>query len=318
MLYFIINETSRTGKSADVWNVVEQLVLRSKLEYQAFKTEYEGHAAKLAAMISNRADDDICLVVVGGDGTVNEVLNGMTNFEKIRFGVIPTGSGNDFGRGLKLPKGAEENWEIIKSHIIKGRESYHVIDLGQVEWSGCKKPRLFGISAGVGLDAIVCKKALHSGLKTFLNKVRLGKLTYVLLTVQTLFSMDTAEADVTYRSGAGRKTDAKHLKEMIFSAAMNLRAEGGGVPMAPKGNPYDGLLSVSSAYGIPKWRTFFCLPLLMAAKHERINGFQVVDSEAVHMKFSKPMVIHADGEYCGEAEEVTFTCLPNRLKLLMD
>jgi diacylglycerol kinase family enzyme len=105
---------------------------------------------------------------------------------------------------------------------------------------------------------------------------------------------------------------------MIFTAAMNLRAEGGGVPMAPSADPTDGKLSVCSAYGIPKWRTFFCLPLLVAAKHEKLKAFQLMNCKSVHMRLSKPMIIHADGEYCGESAEVTFTCLPQKLKMLMD
>jgi diacylglycerol kinase family enzyme len=128
--------------------------------------------------------------------------------------------------------------------------------------------------------------------------------------------MDTADAEVTY-SGSGAAVTCR-MEKMIFSAAMNLRAEGGGVPMAPKGNPYDGKLSTSSAYGIPKWRTFFCLPLLVAAKHEKLKGFRLMDSKSVHISLSKPMIIHADGEYCGESAEVTFTCLPKQLKMLMD
>jgi diacylglycerol kinase family enzyme len=248
----------------------------------------------------------------------------MSAFEKVRFGMIPMGSGNDFGRGLNLPKDPTENWKMIQKHILAGKDSFRRIDLGQVTVLGQKHPRLFGISAGVGLDAIVCKKALRSGLKTFLNRIHMGKLTYILLTVQTLFSMDTADVELTYlldetaAEKAATASEACTLNKMIFTAAMNLRAEGGGVPMAPNADPADGKLSVCSAYGIPKWRTFFCLPLLVAAKHEKLKAFQLKNCKSVRMSLSKPMIIHADGEYCGESAEVTFTCLPQKLKMLMD
>lgn len=317
MIYFIVNEISRTGKGANAWKEVKRLATEAGVEYKAYKTEYEGHAIKLANHICRMEDDDICLVVVGGDGTMNEVINGMEHFDKVRFGMIPNGSGNDFGRGLNLPKSIEENWNMILSCINEGKASYTSMDLGQVEWDGCQKPRLFGISSGVGMDAIVCKKAIHSNLKKFLNKIHLGKLTYVFITIYTLFSMDTTEAEVTYMDESGNLLETKQLTKMIFSAAMNLHAEGGGVPMAPKGNAFDGLLSVSSAYQIPKWRTFFCLPILMAAKHEKLKGFCIKDGASVHMTISKPMVLHADGEYLGDPTEITFTCLPNKLKMLM-
>ena len=311
MLYFIVNETSRTGKGAGIWQEVQMILQREKIPYKAYVTEYEGHTFSLARNICKMPDDDICLVVLGGDGTVNEAINGMVHFEKVRFGVIPNGSGNDFARGLGLPKSTEENLNQILACMKKGKDAYSAIDLGQVEYSNGRKPRLFAISAGVGLDAIVCKKALHSRLKKVLNKLHLGKLTYLLLTVGTLFSMETADVSAHFD-----QKGAKNQKKMIFSAAMNLRAEGGGVPMAPKASPQDGKLSVCTACGIPKWLTFFYLPFLVAAKHETIHGFEVVDCQTYKMHIKTPMVLHADGEDCGDVTDVIFTCLPGKLHVM--
>ena len=83
--------------------------------------------------------------------------------------------------------------------------------------------------------------------------MHLGKLTYLMLTVQTLFSMKTFGAQVSVDE------ETYTYEKMIFAAAMNLHAEGGGVPMAPKSTPYDGKLSLSSAAGISKWKTFWLL-----------------------------------------------------------
>lgn len=311
-LYIIVNEGARTGKAAVVWKKVKEILNTREIPYKAYRTEYKGHATHLAYKISSLPEKTLYLLVLGGDGTINEVLNGITDFEKVRLGVIPTGSGNDFGRGIGLPQSPEEILECILTCISQEQEGKAVprIDLGQVSWSGCEKPRLFGISAGVGLDAIVCKKALHTGLKTILNKIHLGKLTYILLTIETLFSMDTTEMSIH------TETVSYEQSKMIFAAAMNLRAEGGGVPMAPKASPTDGKLSVCSVCGIPKWRTFFCLPFLMAAKHEKIKGFQIMDSEKIQLHVGKPMVLHADGEYLGEVTDVEFLCLKNKLQLL--
>ena len=182
--------------------------------------------------------------------------------------------------------------------------------MGQVSWEGCKKPRIFGISSGLGLDALVCKKALHSRLKQVLNCFHLGKLTYLALTVQSLFTMETANGKVITEHGGFI------LPRMIFAAAMNLPAEGGGVPMAPHASPQDGRLSLSSAAGIAKWQTFFLLPFLVAAKQERINGFNIRDEKAFRMILDKPMVLHADGEYCANVTRVEFRCLEKKLWLL--
>ena len=177
MLCFIVNEHSRSGKGAAIWKEAEAVLKDKNIPYEAYVTEYEGHACTLAHEICERPEDDIRLVVVGGDGTANEVINGMTHFEKVRFGVIPTGSGNDLARGLGITGSPAD----VMEHILNCKEDY-VMDLGEVSWNGGEKPRLFAISAGAGLDALVCKKALKSKVKDTLNKIHLGKLTYLFLT----------------------------------------------------------------------------------------------------------------------------------------
>lgn len=279
------------------------------VSYQAFVSEYRGHAGKLAAEICAMDDNDICLVAVGGDGTANEVINGITDFEKVRFGVIPTGSGNDLARGLSLSKDPKNGAIHILNAMKKSREDTWCMDLGEVNFG--EKKRLFAISAGIGLDALVCKKALKSTIKDILNKIRLGKLTYLVLTVQSLFTMQTADAEIFFD-----REDGLQKKRMIFTAAMNFKAEGGGVPMAPAASACDGKLSFCEAAGIPKWRTFLCLPFLVAAKHTSIHGFSVTDAKDCTIRLSRPMVVHADGEYCGEVTEVHFHCLPGKLRVL--
>ncbi len=304
MYYFIVNKSSRTGKGAEIWKNIRKILKIRDVKYSSWETMYKGHATELAKKICNMPDEEINLIVLGGDGTVNEVINGMCNFHKVNFGIIPTGSGNDFARGLNIKCTPEEQLGII----LNSRKT-ETIDIGLSTYGNVK--RYFAISSGIGLDAIVCKKALTSKLKTILNKLHLGKLTYIILTIQTLFSMTTADITISY-DGKKRK-----CKKMIFAAAMNFRAEGGGVPMAPRADAKDGLLSVCCVHGIPKWRTFFCLPLLVMAKHERIKGFDIVNCKKCHLKSNRPMVLHADGEYCEDVKEVNFECIPEKLRLIV-
>ena len=198
-IQIIVNNGAGTGKAFQVWNETQKLLRRYKVNYTAYATRYRGHATRLAEKISTmEGKAQVYLIVVGGDGTINEVLNGIRDFDRVRLGVIPTGSGNDFSRNLKLPGTPEESLRQILVCIRRDRQGKKLlrIDLGQVTWEGCKKPRIFGISAGVGLDALVCKKALDSRLKRVLNRLHLGKLTYLALTVQSLFTMETANGKV--------------------------------------------------------------------------------------------------------------------------
>lgn len=322
MLYFIVNKSSRTGKAASIWEQIEAMLLSKGVEYKAYTTEYTGHATELATMISNREDDNIGLVVLGGDGTMNEVINGITDFEKLRFGMIPTGSGNDFGRGHGFSKDPLVNLNRIISHYEKGKECYRRVDLGKVSWNSSDKARYFGISSGFGMDAMVCEEVEVSKLKKILNTLHIGKLTYGLVTVYTLFSMKTTSADVTFEYDKNNipmsyvPPKKLHMDKLIFSAAMNLRAEGGGVPMAPAQVGTSNNLMLCSAYGIPKWRTFFCLPILMAAKHEKLKGFDLYSFEKAHIRLTEPMSLHCDGECLGPASSIEYSCEKNILKIL--
>lgn len=321
MIYFIVNEKSQTGKGADVWNKVRNRLDDRHIGYRHFVTRYRGHATYLASKISNLNREHVNIVVVGGDGTVNETINGIKDFEKVRLGLIPAGSGNDFARGLGVKGDCEQLIDELidgvcaledKKSIQGAMEKYtDRIDLGCLTIGRSREKRYFCISAGIGMDAIVCKKALTSRLKKLLNRVHMGKLTYLLLTIITLFSMNTYNVSVDFSDGRKR-----HLRKMIFSAAMNQKAEGGGVPMAPKADPRDGKLSMCSAHGIPKWKTFFILPFLVAAKHERFDGMEVMNFEKAVFHSDRPVTLHADGEYCGDIKEFSVRCEKGKLCML--
>lgn len=307
MYHFIVNITSGGGKSRRVWQELQDYLTAHEIPYKAHFTEYEGHGAKLAERICSIRREHVYLIVVGGDGSLNEVLNGMHDFEKVRFGYIPTGSGNDFARGMGIQGSPTENLE----RIIRAGRMTTPVDLGLVRW-GDGREKLFAISSGVGIDAEVCRQALHSTLKKILNRLGLGALTYVCLTVKSLFSMATTEVQISFDGESWRR-----INRMIFVAGMNQYCEGGGVPMAPHANAMDGKFSVCCVWGIPRWKAFFLLPVLVLGKHEKLRGFEVTECRSFAVRLGRDMVLHADGEYCGEVTEAEFLCLPEKLHILL-
>ncbi len=308
MYYFIVNYTGGSGKAQRTWNRVHSLLKTKGIEYKAYVTKRPGHARELAKKISGLPEKDKRLVVVGGDGTINEVLNGITDFSKVRFGVIPTGSGNDFARGLSIPKETDRALDIILSSV-EGKN----VDIGEVT-KGNGEKRYFGISSGIGLDAIVCKKNLDSKVKKILNRFGMGSLSYIILTITTLFSMETYDVRVKL---INTETEDEHFEKLIFMAAMNFFAEGGGVPMNPNAQPDDGRLSICAVSGIPKWRTFFKLPTLTKGKHEGKKGFTLKDVEKLVFDADRPMVLHADGEYIGDETHIEMRVLNKALNILV-
>lgn len=306
MYYFIVNEHGASGQAKAVWAQVEQMMKDRGMKFKRYISQDVGHASKIAAHICAQDDDDIRMVVVGGDGTINEVLNGITDFDKISFGLIPTGSGNDFSRGMKIPRDTKKAMDLILDSTGERR-----IDLGVVHADGFE-PKVFGISAGIGLDAIVTKKTNSSRLKKVLNKFHLGNLTYIILTVTTLFSMRTYHVEMEF-DGENKEV----FDKAIFLAGMNLPSEGGGVPMAPDASPFDGKLSLCMAHGIPKIATFFKLPLLTMGKHTKLKGFMMRDFDKVSISSDQEMTVHADGEYAGDACAATIECKKQALRILV-
>lgn len=289
-----------------MWEALRRVLAQRRIEYKVYETKYKRHAMELARLISAADEKEKHIVVVGGDGSINEVVNGITDYENVTLSVIPTGSGNDFARGLKLPENPEEGLLNILSC-----EKEELMDLGKVTCPETGLTRLYAISAGVGMDALVCKKTNTSRTKKVLNVLHLGKLSYLVLTVQSLFTMKTEKVRVY--AGEGEKK--LKFKELIFLAAMNFRAEGGGVPMAPGASAFDGRLSVCIVSGVKRWQAFFLLPILVIAKHEKLKPITMLDEKQITIKAKAPLVLHTDGEYLGEFKTVRFECLEKKLKI---
>lgn len=306
MYYFIINEHGGSGKTRYHWKIVKKELEKHNIQYQLFLSKYIGHATSIAKEISEKSDDDIRIIVVGGDGTVNEVLNGITDFSRIKFGVIPTGSGNDFARGLKLPRHNPKK----ALNIILSSKGDKAIDLGETETS---EKRIFAISSGFGFDAIVGTGINDAKMKTFFNKLRIGKISYIFLTIKTLFVMRTQNVSISFD-----EKETIDFKKLIFVSAMNFKAEGGGVKMTPNAKGDDGLLSVCVAYNIPKWLTFFIFPLLIFGFHTKLHKFfYIKDCKSISIKSNEANILHTDGEFFGNITEAKFLCLEGKLKMLI-
>ena len=226
MYYFIVNPSSRSGRGRRVWQQVEEELERLSMEYRVFFTSGPSHATTLAADITRRPGRHT-LVAVGGDGTINEVINGIRDFERITFAYIPTGSSNDFARSLGLP------WEPLAAlHNILHPTYYRRIDLGQMEYGN--KTRLFAVSCGMGFDAAVCREAFRSRIKHVLNRVGLGKLTYVGIALHQMLLLKAHPIHMTVDSSL-----KKTFPKTFFISVLNCPYEGGGLKLCPKASPSD-------------------------------------------------------------------------------
>lgn len=309
MITFIVNEASGRGRGGKIWRALRREMLEQELPFRAWCTRSPGEATALAQLACQDAQELQKLVVVGGDGTVNEVLNGISDFSQIALGVVPIGSGNDFVRGLGLPRDPRAALERVFAASGDAR-----IDLGQVRIDG-QAPRRFGISAGIGMDAWVCAQVDASRAKAGLNRLGLGSFSYGLMTLSAAWNLETANGNVTFTTPHGRHR--QDLSNLIFLACMNFPWEGGGVPIAPEASAVDGCFSVCFAENLERSQVFTKLPLLALGRHPHTEGVTLLKASRIDVALDRPLYVHADGEVPGRVRRVTFDVLPQKLRVLV-
>lgn len=304
MYHFIINPVSRTGKGKALWAVLKSELEARKVEYETHYIEYAGHASELARELSS-AEGEKKIIIVGGDGTVNSVINGLVLSDDLYVGYIPTGSGNDFGRGLGLP---DDYLDALRL-ILKSTETKK-IDIGEITYFNGDAPKRFAVSAGIGYDADVCYYADTSTLKSVLNFFGIGKLVYFIFGMILLFKNKPAAASITID---GKTTVVKNLK---FLANMNLPYEGGGLPMGPGADPTDGTLTSCMVHNISKLSHLLAMPTIFKGTHINRKGIDLVSGHSIEIQTDRPLILHTDGEYAGQHDHVIFSFADDKLNLM--
>lgn len=303
MYYFIVNPKSKSKRGKELWSVIAHILRDEAVSYKVFFTKYRGHGTKLARSITQK-DPACTLVAVGGDGTIHEVLSGITNYETITFGYIPSGSGNDFARGMRIKSDT-----ALALRAILHPSAYMNMDLGHV--SRGKEIQRFGVSCGIGFDASICHEALASPLKTLLNKIHLGKLTYALLAAKQILLYEPCQFTLEFN---GQRTYT--FGKTYFVAAFNQNVEGGGLKLVPHASPDDRSLDVIVVEGMSRAKIFFLLPLAFAGLHTHLKGVHFIRCKKVSIRCSRKVPIHLDGESGGIHKDLCISMEPKGLRVI--
>ena len=280
---FIVNPQARSGRGKKIWERMETELKRRNIDYHVYITEKNGHAEKIADRLSAPGQRRT-IVVMGGDGTVNEVINGLNVSENITLGYIPVGSGNDFARGLGIPEKPEKALNAVLSpkKIVR-------MDVGIL--SDGAGTRRFGVSGGMGFDAAVCHAVSVSRWKKILNRLHLGKLTYAVVAVGVLLGNKSVRAEVTAENGKMQVFD-----RLVFAAFMNLPCEGGGFRFCPEAAPDDGMLDVFLVSGISKIKILFLLPSAYLGGRLNFRGVARIRCRDLRITAQNSVTVHTDGE----------------------
>ena len=267
-----------------------------------FFTSCRYHATRLAREITAR-DERLTLVAVGGDGTVNEILSGIRDFSKVTFAYIPTGSSNDFARALGLPSDTAAAVQNLLHPSYFRR-----IDLGRARLG--EQTLHFAVSCGCGFDAAICHAAFCSSVKKLLNRLRLGKLTYIATGIRQLLLSRPAPLAITLD---GRQT--LRFRRTVFAAVMNCRFEGGGVRFCPRALPDDGQLDICVVEG----SRLLIVPLFLlslAGIHGILPGVHLLRARSVELSSPRKLPLHMDGEPYFLKGKLRLDCIPGVLPLI--
>lgn len=248
----IVSSRSGGGKAASVWPEIANLLKTKGVEFSAQVTDHAYHAIELAreAVLAGYRK----LLVVGGDGAMHEVLNGLYSQEAVRpsevtLGLIPVGSGNDWSRLHRIPADYAEAADLIADADAHTRPQ----DVGCVHTLMDGKPycRYMINIGGLGFDAVVChrfdmaKAQGHSGDKQYLKSLISGFFSYKPLT----FRVDVDDVEF-YRGPA-------------VSVALGIgKYCGGGMMQTPEAVPDDGLIDLTVVGKISKWNFLSKVPSL--------------------------------------------------------
>ena len=304
MYDFIVNPLSRSGQGHSIWKTVETELKKENITYEVHFTAHRRHATSIAEEITKDGKEHT-LIVLGGDGTINEVINGIKYLDKCTLGYVPTGSSNDFSRGLGLPCDIKK---AVTSVLHSGHSK--LIDIGTIRY--INKKRRFAVSSGIGYDAAICHTVCISKLKVFLNKIKLGKLAYVGVSLDRLYHC--RPAGMTVRLDSGQEF---HYKRAYFAAAMNLPYEGGGCKFCPGAFCDDGLLDLIVIADVPKYRALAILPVVFSGGHTHMKGVHIVKCREAQIVSDNPLPIHTDGEPVFLQRKLTMALEPERLKIII-
>jgi diacylglycerol kinase (ATP) len=298
----VVNPNAGTGKGEKDWNKISALLESAGVDFHAVFTQKPLHAIQLT--IQKIFDGYRKFIVVGGDGTMNEVVNGIfkqnTTFtDAITLGMISVGTGNDWGRTFKIPMDYRQAIEIIK------QENTMLQDAGLVKYynDNCEKTRYFINMAGMGFDGLVAQKTNADKLKG-----RSNPLVYLKNLISSLFNYKSSNISLI--------VDGKHIREKIFSIGIGIgQYNGGGMRQAPDALPDDGLFDLVLIKDMSKWSVVASVRRLYNGTIKSHKKVETLMAKTILIDSDPPVLLETDGESMG-ISPFEFRLIPKSIKVV--
>jgi len=278
---FLVNPASDNGATGRRWPEIARRASSAGLNGRALLSERAGQLSELAAQAV--ADGASLLVVVGGDGTVNEVANGVAENDAVELAVIPRGTGWDFVRTYGIPHKLDDAIAVARDGTAR------TIDLGRGSfrtWAGEESAAFFANVASVGMSGAIARRANET------TKALGGKTSYLWATFAVFARWRVSELRVS----VGDQTRRGPMHDVVIA---NGRFFGGGMMICPEAAPDDGLFDVLLIRDLTKRDLLFTLPKTYRGKHLPHPKAEVLRGRVVEVEAEEPVPIQLDGEQPG-------------------
>jgi YegS/Rv2252/BmrU family lipid kinase len=295
----IINPVSSGGRSGKLWPELEAILRQSGLVFCAELTERPWHAAEIARRALDEGFREF--VVVGGDGTVHEAVNGLVVEGAIdpavSLSIVPGGTGSDLVRFLGVSRDPLKAAQAVAASAVRR------VDIGEIRCQRDGRPhtRYFVNVAGLGFDSEVCARVNR------MSKRLSGTIPYLSSLVATLFSYRNKDVELEF--------DGHSISGRVNSVVVcNGQYFGGGMWIGPRASADDGLLDVVLLKDLNTLEFLYNVPRVYKGTHlthPKVESFRTTE---IHVQARQRMFIQAEGELVGEAP-ATFRVLSSALNL---
>ncbi|WP_397539655.1 diacylglycerol/lipid kinase family protein [Rummeliibacillus pycnus] len=286
-LLFIINDKAGNGVAKRKWRKMESEL---SMPYKAIFTNYPCHATEIVKQQAREDQQPLLVIAIGGDGTIHEVIQGAIEFPHIIVGAVAAGSGNDFGRGFENFKTVKEVEQFFQQPITKAK-----MDIGILETADDKK--YFMNSAGFGFDAVISKHVNHSKVKKNLNKIGLGKLSYIYYLIKTLFTFNRFTLSLIHNN------QEQIFRHVWFVVASNQPYYGGGMKISPNSIPNDGQFELTIVNDVSRLKLLLLFTTVFFGQHTKIKAVKQFTASDFKIIMDGDIIAHTDGEYAGASKK---------------
>jgi len=291
---FLVNPASANGSTAKRWPKLHARARELGLDGDEVLSERPGHLTELAR---HAAAEGKLIVVVGGDGTLNEIVNGIVGTDA-EIAVLPSGTGQDFGRTHDIPTDFDDAVRVAIDGVPQQ------IDLGQATFvapDGAEARRVFANVGSAGMSGAVAARA-NAG-STALG----GRAIFYYALVREFLAWENTDVTVSFAGGHRRGP----MHDVIVA---NGRWHGGGMKLAPDAHPADGEFDIVLIGDVGKLDFVTTSPKLYKGGHVGHKRVEVVRSAHVEIAASEPIPLELDGEVAGTTP-ARFEILPNALRV---